>query len=99
MVDFFWPKGIETATKLVEYVRTRMERILGELNGVPQNKNKSIRNLFINQVIIAMRDDREQLLMRLSDGDKVQYDSLKKANVREFLNKFAIFVDELKVPK
>lgn len=76
-----------------------MERILGELNGVPQNKNKSIRNLFINQVVIAMRDDREQLLMRLSDGDKVQYDSLKKANVREFLNKFAIFVDELKVPK
>lgn len=76
-----------------------MERILAELNGVPQNKNKSIRNLFINQVIIAMRDDREQLLMRLSDGDKVQYDSLKKANVREFLNKFAIFVDELKQPQ
>ena len=84
---------------MVEYVRTRMERVLGELNGVPQNKNKSIRNLFINQVVIAMRDDREQLLMRLSDGDKVQYDSLKKANVREFLNKFTIFVDELKVPK
>jgi hypothetical protein len=56
-----------------------MERILAELNGVPQNKNQGIRNLLINQVVIAMRDDREQLLMRLSDGDKVQYDSLKKA--------------------
>jgi hypothetical protein len=76
-----------------------MERILAELNTVSSNKNKSIRNLLINQIVIAMRDDREQLLMRLSDGDKVQYDSLKKANVREFLNKFTIFVDELKVPK
>jgi hypothetical protein len=76
-----------------------MERILAELNGVPQNKNQGIRNLLIHQIVIAMRDDKEQLLMRLSDGDKVQYDSLKKANVREFLNKFTIFVDELKVPK
>jgi hypothetical protein len=37
--------------------------------------------------------------MRISDGDMEQYQSIKRSSVRDFLNKFAIFVEGLSKPK
>jgi hypothetical protein len=36
--------------------------------------------------------------MRISNGDMTQYESIKRSSVRDFLNKFTIFVEGLKSP-
>jgi hypothetical protein len=73
-----------------------MERVLADLNAAPSKSDKGIGDLLIRKRIIDSRDDREQLLMRISDGDIVQYESIKRSSVRDFLNKFTIFVEGLK---
>lgn len=76
-----------------------MERILADLNGTPQSQKKSVADLSIKRRIISIRDDREELLMRISNGDMNEYKSIKKSSVRDFLNKFAIFVEGLSKPQ
>ena len=76
-----------------------MERVLADLNGTPQSTKKSVADLSIKRRIVAIRDDREELLMRISNGDMNEYKSIKKSSVRDFLNKFAIFVEGLSKPQ
>jgi hypothetical protein len=75
-----------------------MERVLADINGVPSKSDKGIGDLLIRKRVIDSRDDREELLMRISNGDMTQYDSIKRSSVRDFLNKFTIFVEGLKSP-
>lgn len=72
-----------------------MGRILATIGDKPQAKKPSIADLPIRKQILALRDDHEELLMRLSGGDMNEYDILKKSNIRDFLNKFNIFVEKL----
>ncbi len=76
-----------------------MERVLADINGTPQVQKKSIGDLFVRKKIIAIRDDREELLMRISNGDMVEYEKIKRSSVRDFLNKFTIFVEGLNKPQ
>ena len=77
-----------------------MERILAQLDGISRSKDKSIEDLFVRKVLIKNRDDFEELLLRVSDGNISELEALKKSSIRVFLQKFDIFVKSLnQLPK